>query len=113
MMGFRLSSGSTEGGRPSRLRLRIAPAWVRAMRRRRRKGLSRSVGERKKNATPGGRVRMYYKVLPQPARSHAMHTFLQRLQPKIKGVLSGLDRIRFRGTIRWLASLRGMASYLH
>jgi len=39
-----LSSGSTEGGRPLRLRLRIVPAVARAMRRRRRKGLTRSAG---------------------------------------------------------------------
>src|SRR4029079_10788925 len=31
---------------------------------------------------------------------------------EIKGVLSGLDRVRFRGTIRWLASERGMGTYL-
>ena len=41
-----------------------------------------------------------------------MHTFLQRMQSEIKGTLSGLDRVRFRGTIRWLASLRGLGSYL-
>src|SRR5258708_6586479 len=41
-----------------------------------------------------------------------MNTFLQRHQSEVKGSLSGLDRIRFRGTIRWLASLRGMASFL-
>ena len=39
-----LPSGSTEGGRPSHLRLRIA-RYVRAIRRRRRKGLTESVGE--------------------------------------------------------------------
>jgi len=31
---------------------------------------------------------------------------------KIKGTLSGLDRVRFRGTIRWLSSMRGMEAYL-
>ena len=41
-----------------------------------------------------------------------MQTFLQRMQPEIKGTLSGLDRVRFRGTLRWLASLRGLGSYL-
>lgn len=41
-----------------------------------------------------------------------MNTFLQRHQAEVKGSLSGLDRIRFRGTLRWLASLRGMSSFL-
>jgi len=41
-----------------------------------------------------------------------MNTFLQRMGSKIKGTLSGFDRVRFRGTIRWLSSLRGMGSYL-
>ena len=41
-----------------------------------------------------------------------MHTFLERMSSKIKGTLSGLDRVRFRGTIRWLSSLRGMGAYL-
>jgi hypothetical protein len=31
---------------------------------------------------------------------------------KIMGALSGLDRIRFRGTWRWLANDRGMKVYL-
>ena len=39
-----LHSGSTEGGRPSHLRLRIT-RFARAIRRRRRKGLTESVGE--------------------------------------------------------------------
>jgi hypothetical protein len=41
-----------------------------------------------------------------------MQTFLGRLSSKIKGTLSGFDRVRFRGTIRWLSSLRGMGAYL-
>jgi hypothetical protein len=41
-----------------------------------------------------------------------MQSFLQRMGSKIKGTLSGFDRVRFRGTIRWLSSLRGMGSYL-
>jgi hypothetical protein len=41
-----------------------------------------------------------------------MQTFLARCGTEIKGVLSGLDRVRFRGTIRWLASERGMGTYL-
>lgn len=41
-----------------------------------------------------------------------MQSFLQRYAGEIKGVLSGFDRIRFRGTIRWLSSLDGMATFL-
>jgi hypothetical protein len=41
-----------------------------------------------------------------------MQTFLQRHRAEVKGTLCGLDRIRFRGTIRWLASLPGMGSFL-
>ena len=41
-----------------------------------------------------------------------MNTFLQRHGLKVKGSLSGLDRIRFRGTLRWLASLHGLGSFL-
>ena len=39
-----------------------------------------------------------------------MHSFLAQYASEIKGSLSGWDRIRLRGTIRWLASLRGIAS---
>lgn len=41
-----------------------------------------------------------------------MQSFIQRFQEKISGVLSGWDRIRFRGTLRWLASRRGLESFL-
>ena len=41
-----------------------------------------------------------------------MNTFIQKYQPQIKGTLSGWDRIVFRGTIRTLAYIKGMASYL-
>jgi hypothetical protein len=41
-----------------------------------------------------------------------MQSFLRRMGSKIKGTLSGFDRVRFRGTIRWLSSLRGMGAYL-
>jgi hypothetical protein len=41
-----------------------------------------------------------------------MQSFLQRMGSKIKGTLSGFDRVRFRGTIRWLSSVRGMGAYL-
>src|SRR5262245_58631174 len=41
-----------------------------------------------------------------------MHQFIKRHEKDIHGVLSGLDRIRFRGTIRWLSSCQGMMSFL-
>jgi len=41
-----------------------------------------------------------------------MKSFLARHASKIKGVLSGFDRIRFRGTLRWLANVRGMKNWL-
>jgi hypothetical protein len=41
-----------------------------------------------------------------------MKSFVQRYRAEIKGVLSGFDRLRFRGTIRWLSSLRGMATFM-
>ena len=41
-----------------------------------------------------------------------MKNFEQIYTHSIKGAISGWDRIRFRGTIRWLANTSGMNSYL-
>lgn len=41
-----------------------------------------------------------------------MKTFLQRFGGKITGILSGFDRLRLRGTKRWLAYAGGMMSFL-
>jgi len=41
-----------------------------------------------------------------------MKTFLRRFGQSIHGVLSGFERIRFRGTQRLLASVAGLSSYL-
>lgn len=41
-----------------------------------------------------------------------MHTFLTRHEREVKGTLSGFDRVRFRGTLRWLANLKGMEVWL-
>ena len=41
-----------------------------------------------------------------------MDTFLARQASVVQGTLSGLDRVRFRGTQRWLANERGMRSWL-
>jgi hypothetical protein len=41
-----------------------------------------------------------------------MKTFIRRFGDKILGVLHGFDRIRFRGTRRFLANVKGMYGYL-
>ena len=41
-----------------------------------------------------------------------MQSFLTRHASEVKGTLSGFDRVRFRGTLRWLANLRGMGAWL-
>lgn len=41
-----------------------------------------------------------------------MHEFTKRHQKDIRGVLSGFDRMRFRGTLRWLANTKGLLSFL-
>lgn len=45
--------------------------------------------------------------------NHAMHSFLTRHASEIKGVFTGFDRVRFHGTIRWLASSRGLGTFVH
>jgi hypothetical protein len=40
-----------------------------------------------------------------------MESFIQRFGEQISGVLSGWDRVRFRGTLRRIANLRGMGSF--
>lgn len=41
-----------------------------------------------------------------------MPQFIKRHEKNIRGVLSGFDRMRFRGTLRWLANIAGMASFM-
>ena len=41
-----------------------------------------------------------------------MHQFTKRHENDILGTLSGFDRLRFRGTIRWLGSIRGVMTFL-
>jgi hypothetical protein len=41
-----------------------------------------------------------------------MRSFLQRFGTFVLGVLNGFDRVRFRGTIRWLAKPTGMMHFL-
>ena len=42
-----------------------------------------------------------------------MQLFLTRHASEVKGTLSGFDRVRFRGTLRWLASVDGLGTFLH
>lgn len=42
-----------------------------------------------------------------------MLEFMKLYNKKVTGAISGWDRIRFRGTIRWLSSTRGINTYLH
>jgi hypothetical protein len=48
---------------------------------------------------------------PLTSRSNARLRFIQRHAEKIIGMLNGWDRIRLRGTFRWLANVDGMESY--
>lgn len=41
-----------------------------------------------------------------------MLSFLTRHASRVKGWLSGFDRVRFRGTLRWLAHVNGLMGYL-
>jgi hypothetical protein len=41
-----------------------------------------------------------------------MKSFLAVYRSKIKGVLSGWDRLRMRGTLRLIANRNGMEAYL-
>ncbi len=37
---------------------------------------------------------------------------MELYQNKVLGAIRGLDRIRFRGTLRWLASQGGLSSFM-
>jgi len=41
-----------------------------------------------------------------------MKKLMELYQDRIMGAISGLDRIRFRGTLRWLASERGLRTFM-
>lgn len=41
-----------------------------------------------------------------------MQSFIDRHATKVIGALSGFDRVRLRGTLRWLSNVRGMLGYL-
>jgi hypothetical protein len=42
-----------------------------------------------------------------------MQRFIQKHAADVIGVLNGFDRMRFRGTLRWLANPKGMRSFLY
>ncbi len=58
-----------------------------------------------KGVAPGRVVFGFKNTRP---RSNAMKAFVQRHATQIEGVVSGFDRLRFRGTVRLLACLAGM-----
>ena len=49
---------------------------------------------------------------PTQDHNNASKLFIQKYAPAILGVLSGFDRLRFRGTLRQLYCPRVMESYL-
>ena len=51
-------------------------------------------------------------TFPFTRRGHAVETFLARQASVVQGTLNGFDRVRFRGTQRWLANERRMRSWL-
>jgi hypothetical protein len=50
---------------------------------------------------------------PRSSRNNAMKRFIQKHADQISGVLSGFDRLRFRGTIRLMAYTKGMQAFLN
>jgi len=42
-----------------------------------------------------------------------MNQFIEKHAASVTGTLSGLDRVRFRGTMRWLANVGGMLGFLN
>jgi hypothetical protein len=42
-----------------------------------------------------------------------MERFLLRHQERIAGSISGFDRMRFQGTLRWMAHVEGMGKFLN
>src|SRR5213075_2578344 len=53
-----------------------------------------------------------FRQKPVPFQEDAVRSFIQRHQSKILGVLSGFDRLVFRGNIRQVAGAKGMMGFL-
>jgi hypothetical protein len=74
-------------------------------------GIARqSRNQRRTRVTSGVKVMFFTASLNH--REQPMRTFLERFGNKITGTLSGFDRLRLRGTKRWLAHTGGMLSFL-
>lgn len=58
------------------------------------------------------RIAMIVFPLETKKENTLMKKFMELFGDKTIGVISGWDRLFFRGTIRWLSSQRGIASYL-
>ena len=71
-----------------------------------------AVSREKKDVSRDSSLSVFSKPLERLFRTYARKQFVQRWASEIKGTLSGLDRVRFRGTLRGLASLSGVGSYL-
>jgi hypothetical protein len=61
--------------------------------------------------TPGIPLR-YWKIAINQYEGNTMESFLKRHQDQIAGVLSGFDRVLFRGTLRSISYVEGMSSFL-
>jgi hypothetical protein len=55
---------------------------------------------------------MLFKDFSVPTKGNAVNEFVQRYGEKIMGVMSGFDRMWFRGTLRLIASVNGLLSYM-
>src|ERR1051326_7394234 len=71
-----------------------------------------SRNHKRKALFPVRRVWVPINPLSSNGGNNAMKTFIQRFSKSILGVLHGFDRIRFRGTRRFLANTAGMLGYL-
>jgi hypothetical protein len=60
---------------------------------------------------PCSKVLIVYTVTRQ-TRSNTMNSFIRRHAVSVIGVLSGFDRLFFRGTLRRVANVKGMMGYL-
>lgn len=60
----------------------------------------------------GDRLALSLGKQPRMKRKSAMEKLLGLYSDMISGAISGWDRIRFRGTIRWLANTQGINAYL-
>jgi len=55
----------------------------------------------------------YWKVATNQIEGNTMECFLKHHQDHIRGVLSGFDRVVFRGTLRSISHVKGMETFLN